>query len=55
MKRLFDELTALMWTLCGTGLVLITLSGSTRRTGIYLAVIGLGVNLVALFTKDKEQ
>lgn len=55
MKRLLDEITALMWTLIGTGLVLITLSGSTRTTGIWLAVIGLAINLVALFMKDENE
>ena len=55
MKRILDEVAALMWTLIGTGLVLITLSGGTRTTGIWLAGIGLAVNLVALFMKGGDE
>jgi len=35
-KKSIKELFALSWTLGGTGLVLITLSGGTRTAGIWI-------------------
>jgi len=56
MKKLFDEATGFVWTLAGTALVLITLSGDTQRIGLIIAGAGLLVNLVALAFKfaDRE-
>jgi hypothetical protein len=48
MKKLLNDLTSLAWTLAGTGLVLITLTGSTRRIGVLIGVTGLIINLAAL-------
>lgn len=36
IKKSFKELLALAWTLGGTGLVLITLSGDTRTAGLWI-------------------
>jgi hypothetical protein len=51
MKRLLEDITALAWTLAGTGLVLITLSGSTRRMGLIIAGVGLAINIIGLVAK----
>jgi hypothetical protein len=51
MKRLLEDITALAWTLAGTGLVLITLTGSTRKLGMIIAGIGLAINIVGLLAK----
>lgn len=43
------------WTLAGTGLVLITLSGSTRSTGMWLAFSALALHLISyLIPEDKN-
>jgi hypothetical protein len=55
MKRFAGEISALMWTVCGTALVLITLSGNTRKMGIYIGITGLAINLVALAITRKEE
>jgi hypothetical protein len=55
VKKWLDEVTGLAWTLAGTGLVLITLTGSTRRLGIIISVIGLAVNLVAIAIKGDDE
>ncbi|CAB4134888.1 hypothetical protein UFOVP1226_18 [uncultured Caudovirales phage] len=55
MKRLIGEISGLVWTLCGTALVLITLSGHTRKLGIYIGITGLVINLVALALSGKEE
>ena len=38
-KKLWKESSGLAWTLGGTGLVLITLSGSTRDLGVVISVV----------------
>ena len=53
MKKLIDEIHALAWTLGGTGMVLITLSGQTLKWGIWISIASLGVHLVgALLKRD---
>lgn len=55
IKKLINELHALAWTLGGTGLVLITLSGQTREWGIWISVISLAVHLAgALLLGDDD-
>lgn len=48
MKRFLNELNGLAWTLAGTGLVLITLSGQVRTWGLWISGVALVVNLVAI-------
>ena len=54
MKNILTELTALTWTLAGTGLVLITLSGDTRKNGIFISVAAIVLSLVVAFFKKDE-
>ena len=49
MKRFFDELKDLSWTLAGTGLVLITLSGQVRTYGLWISGVALVLNLASMF------
>jgi hypothetical protein len=54
-KRLVKEAHALAWTLAGTGLVLITLSGQVQTYGIWISVATLVIHLIGvLFSKDEE-
>jgi hypothetical protein len=55
VKRWLNELSGLAWTLAGTGLVLITLTGSTRRLGFIIAGIGLAINVIALLLQGDEE
>ena len=43
--RLIREIFSLSWTLAGTGLVLITLSATTLKQGIYISFAGLALHL----------
>lgn len=53
MGKFTSELVGLIWTLAGTLLVLITLSGSTRTIGIWISVVALVLNLIGiLFNND---
>lgn len=53
-KKLASELGGLAWTLAGTALVLITLSGQTKRYGIIISVIALVVNLLVIAFKPND-
>jgi hypothetical protein len=55
LKKFFGEASAQAWTLGGTGLVLITLSGSTRTIGIWISVISLVMHLVGVFTNKEDE
>jgi len=48
MKRLLNYVTENSWTLAGTGLVLITLSGPTLRQALWIT--GLALVLHAILT-----
>jgi hypothetical protein len=54
MNKLIEEIKSLSWTLGGTGLVLITLSGQTRTYGILISGVSLAVYLLtAIFGGDE--
>ena len=56
IKKFFKETSALSWTLGGTGLVLITLSGPTKVLGLWISVISLIAHFLGvLFSKDEEE
>jgi len=52
IKKLLSEIHALTWTLGGTGLVLITLSGETRGWGIKITIASLVVHLFGALIKE---
>lgn len=55
LKKIVGEFAALAWTLGGTGLVLITLSGQTRTWGIYISLLSLAVHMAGvLFNKSGD-
>jgi hypothetical protein len=55
MKKLFDYIRENTWTLTGTGLVLITLSGPTLKQAIMLTGIAVVVHSIITFKqKDPE-
>ena len=52
-KRLFREGHALIWTVSGTGLVLITLSGAVLKYALWISVISLVAHLAGfILMKD---
>jgi uncharacterized membrane protein YccC len=55
MKRFAGEFSGLVWTLAGTALVLITLSGKTRTMGLWISATALVLNLVALAISNGEE
>jgi len=55
MKKIVSEIHALTWTLAGTGMVLITLSGSTRRFGIQITLVAIVIHLLGSILGDKNE
>lgn len=55
-KKFVREIAALAWTLGGTGLVLITLSGQTRQWGVYISVASLILHMMGvMFSKSEDE
>jgi hypothetical protein len=52
--RLLRYITEQAWTLAGTGLVLITLSGSTRSAGIWISIAATALHLVSYFLPEDD-
>ena len=48
LKRFIQETTMLGWTIGGTGLVLITLSGETREYGIWISIASCVVHVIGV-------
>lgn len=46
-------INSLVWTLAGTALVLITLSGNTRTYGLWISGIALVLNVVGILLEDE--
>jgi hypothetical protein len=52
--KLIRYVTEQAWTLAGTGLVLITLSGSTRSIGIWLSVIATVLHFASYLLPEES-
>lgn len=56
MRKLLQETTALAWTLGGTGLVLITLSGDTQKIGVWITIASIVIHMANVFIPwDKKK
>jgi len=55
MKKIVSEIHGLTWTLAGTGMVLITLSGSTRTLGIQITIAAIVVHMIGALIGDKNE
>ena len=54
MRKYVDEILALSWTLGGTAMVLITLSGDTLKWGLWIASLSLVFHMVGTALKKSE-
>lgn len=54
MQRFLEELQGLAWTLAGTGLVLITLSGQIRTYGLWISGAALVAHIGAALLKSDD-
>jgi hypothetical protein len=54
IKKLKDGLSDLSWTIAGTALVLITLSGQTRTYGLWISGIALTVYFFGIIISSDD-
>ncbi len=54
IKQLWGEMGDLSWTLAGTGLVLITLSGDTLKWGIWMSITALTIQLAVILSSKTD-
>lgn len=54
MNKFANHLNGLVWTLAGTALVLITLSGETRTQGLIISGIALALNIAGIVVSDDD-
>lgn len=54
-KKLRNEIFALSWTLGGTGLVLITLSGDTLKYGLWISGLSLVFHLIGTLIGQSDE
>lgn len=52
--KFFKETYALLWTLAGTGLVLITLSGAVKIMALWITGITLFLHFLGSFFQEDE-
>ena len=55
MKKVFSEIKELNWTVAGTALVLITLSGDVLRYGLWISGGAIAIHLVATMFSGEEE
>ena len=53
-KKLVNEGHSLVWTLAGTALVLITLSGDTKTKGLWISGVALFIHIVGILLQKEE-
>lgn len=54
LRKLWDVTADLTWTLVGSVIVLITLSGDTQKIAFYLTVGGLVVHYIYKLSKSED-
>lgn len=54
LKKIIDEVYNQAWTIAGTILVLITLSGDIQTWGIWIGLITLAIHLLGVVIKRGE-
>jgi hypothetical protein len=55
VKKILSEIHALTWTLAGTGMVLITLSGQTKTLGWGITFIAILIHLLGVYFKENDE
>jgi len=54
MSNFITKLNGLIWTLAGTALVLITLSGETKKIGLIISGGALVLNLIGMVFESED-
>jgi hypothetical protein len=54
IKKFSKEISALAWTLGGTAMVLITLSGDTLRQGLWIAGLSFVLHMIGVLSSKSD-
>ena len=54
IRKLINQISELAWTVGGVGLVLITLSGSTLKWGIWISIASLVMHIIGVVLEKDE-
>lgn len=54
MRRIAEQMRELAWTVGGVGLVLITLSGSTLKWGIWISIASFAMHITGVILEGDE-
>ena len=55
IKRIWEAILELNWSIVGALFVIITLSGSVKDSAILITALGVAVSLTALAIKEDEE
>lgn len=55
MRKIFSEIKELNWTIAGTALVLITLTGDVLKYGLWISGGAIGIHLLATALSEKDE
>jgi len=55
MRKFATSFNGLIWTVAGTSLVLITLSGETQKYGLWISGVALVLNLIGIVLESSEE
>lgn len=54
-RRLLRELIAMGWSVVGAGFVLMTVTGSVFRIGMWLTIVGVVVQMLGLLIPEEDE
>ena len=55
IKRIWEAILELNWSIVGALFVIITLSGSVKDSAVLITVLGVAISLTALAMKEDEE
>lgn len=55
MRKIFSEIKELNWTIAGTALVLITLTGDVLKYGLWISGGAIAMHLLATALSEKDE
>lgn len=55
IKRIWEAILELNWSIVGALFVIITLSGSVKDSAILITVLGVAISLTALAKKEDDE
>jgi len=54
-KRFIREIIAMGWSVVGAGFVLMTVTGSVFRIGMWLTIVGVAIQLLGILIPEEDE